>query len=619
MVRALQPADPRLIGPYRLVGQLGSGGMGRVFLAMSAGGRPVAVKMIRAELAADPDFRSRFSREVSAARRVNGLFTALVVDADVDAQVPWLATAYVAGPSLAETVRDHGPLNAKSVLALAAGLAEGLNAIHAAGVVHGDLKPSNVLLAEDGPRVIDFGISHAAEMAPLTHPGLVMGSPGFMSPEQALGKKVGPLSDVFSLGAVLAFAATGERPFGTGSPIELLDRVIHGSPNLDKVPPEVLPLVQRCLAKEPSERPSAAGLLAELGALQAETDWLPESIMRMFHRDIPSAVEGDRKGGAIGTTGTGTGTGTGTAGTVTLGSAAQDPVVLPRQARPTAPVKPDDRRRADTQTRPGDQQQTADQARLDAEARPDAESRRYDQRPDDRLRLGGQVQTGGQARPDDQAQTGDQLPPDSRLPPGGQPQTGDQPEPDPQLIPGDQPQSGDKPRRPWWRPLAAACVVGGLLAAAGAVGYTLLIANRQPSSGSSASGNPATEPTAAPTSTSGFPGPASGPLQVTRVFTYQQGASVFIDIYYTDSNADAFGFMGVDGSRIAEATYSFASPGDAIVEPGSIIYPFNEGCGTNQSRSDSIEVWVTAAGKRSPSYPPVHLACAPDATPAFRS
>ena len=242
MVRALQPADPRLIGPYRLVGQLGSGGMGRVFLAMSAGGRPVAVKMIRAELAADPDFRSRFSREVSAARRVNGLFTALVVDADVDAQVPWLATAYVAGPSLAETIKDHGPLSAKQVMALAAALAEGLNAIHAAGVVHGDLKPSNVLLAEDGPRVIDFGISHAAETAPLTHPGLVMGSPGFMSPEQALGKKVGPLSDVFSLGAVLAFAATGERPFGTGTPIELLDRVIHGAPNLDKVPPEVRPL-----------------------------------------------------------------------------------------------------------------------------------------------------------------------------------------------------------------------------------------------------------------------------------------------------------------------------------------------------------------------------------------
>jgi serine/threonine protein kinase len=582
MVRALQPADPRLIGPYRLVGQLGSGGMGRVFLAMSAGGRPVAVKMIRAELAADPDFRSRFSREVSAARRVNGLFTALVVDADVDAQVPWLATAYVAGPSLAETVRDHGPLNAKSVLALAAGLAEGLNAIHAAGVVHGDLKPSNVLLAEDGPRVIDFGISHAAETAPLTHPGLVMGSPGFMSPEQALGKKVGPLSDVFSLGAVLAFAATGERPFGTGTPIALLDRVIHGTPNLDNVPPEVRPLVERCLAKDPSERPSAAGLLAELGALQAETDWLPESIMRMFPRDIPS--KGD------------------TTGTVTLGSAAQDPVLLPRRTRPSAPAKPNEQLRADTQPRLDDHPQLGDQVQTGGQARLDDQAETGDQ-PDDRLPPDGQPQPVGQPQPDDQPQ------------PDHQPQPDDQPEPDHQLVPDDQPQSagsgGDKPRRPLWRPLAAACVVAGLLAASGAVGYALITA-RHPSGGSSASGNAAEGPTSAPTSTSPseLPGTTSGPLQVTKVFTYQQGVSVFIDIYYTDNNADGFGFMGVDGSRIAEANYLFSSPGDGIVETGSIIYPFNEGCGTNQSRSDSIEVWVTAAGKRSRPYAPVHLACA---------
>src|ERR1700735_2726533 len=263
MVLELQPEDPRSVGAYSLLGRLGGGGMGQVYLGRSRGRRLVAVKVIRPELAGEPGFRARFAREVAAARNVSGLFTALVVDADVDAQVPWLATAYVAGPSLAETVREHGPLSAKSVLALAAGLAEGLSAIHAAGVVHGDLKPSNVLLAEDGPRVIDFGISHAAEAAPLTHPNLVMGSPGFMSPEQAMGRKVGPLSDVFSLGAVLAFAATGERPFGTGTPIALLDRVIHGTPNLDKVPPEVLPLVERCLAKDPGERPTAAGLLAE--------------------------------------------------------------------------------------------------------------------------------------------------------------------------------------------------------------------------------------------------------------------------------------------------------------------------------------------------------------------
>jgi len=600
MVRALQPADPRLIGPYRLVGQLGSGGMGRVFLAMSAGGRPVAVKMIRAELAADPDFRSRFSREVSAARRVNGLFTALVVDADVDAQVPWLATAYVAGPSLAETVKEHGPLSAKSVLALAAGLAEGLNAIHAAGVVHGDLKPSNVLLAEDGPRVIDFGISHAAEMAPLTHPGLVMGSPGFMSPEQALGKKVGPLSDVFSLGAVLAFAATGERPFGTGTPIELLDRVIHGSPNLDKVPPEVRLLVERCLAKDPGERPSAAGLLAELGALQAETDWLPESITRMFPRDVPYQVEDDRKGGV------------GTMGTVTLGSAAQDPSLLSSLAPPNAPAKPNGQFRADTQPRPGDQQQTGDQVGLDAEARPDAEARR-----DGHPRLRDQVQTGGQVRRDDQAETGDQLEPDSQLPPDGPPQAFDQLEPDDQLAPDDQSQPGDgghdKPRRPLWRSLATACVVVGLLTACGAVGYALITASRHPSSASSAAGDPAEGPTAtASASAPVLPGAPPGPLQVTKVYTYQQGATVFIDIYYTDNNADSFGFMGVDGSRIAEVNYPFSNPGDGVVEPGSIIYPFNEGCGTAQAHSDSIEVWVTdAEGKRSRLSAPIHLACAP--------
>src|SRR5512142_3474664 len=179
--------------------------MGQVFLGMSAGGRPIAVKIIKTELATDPDFRARFRREVAAAQKVSGLFTALVVDADLDGPMPWLATAYVAGPSLTEAVRGHGPLPSRSLMALAAGLAEGLGAIHAAGVVHRDLKPSNVLLAEDGPRVIDFGISRAAESSTmLTQAGLVVGSPGFMSPEQAMGSEVGPPSDIFNLGAVLA-------------------------------------------------------------------------------------------------------------------------------------------------------------------------------------------------------------------------------------------------------------------------------------------------------------------------------------------------------------------------------------------------------------------------------
>jgi len=236
MTHELQPGDPRQIGPYRLRGRLGTGGMGRVYLGLSPGGRPVAVKVIRADLAQDPEFRSRFRREITVARKVSGLYTAPVIDADVDGEVPWLATAYVDGPTLADAVREHGPLPARAVLELAAGLAEGLNAIHAAGVVHRDLKPANVLLAEDGPRVIDFGISWAVEASALTHTGLVVGSPGFMSPEQAEGHEAGPPSDIFSLGAVLAFAATGQGPFGTGSTPALVYRVVHSVPRLDEVP-----------------------------------------------------------------------------------------------------------------------------------------------------------------------------------------------------------------------------------------------------------------------------------------------------------------------------------------------------------------------------------------------
>ena len=262
--------------------------MGRVFLGVSPGGRPVAVKAIRNELAADPEFRMRFGREVSAARRVSGVFTAQVVDADVDGPVAWMATAYVPGPSLAEAVDTHGPLPETSLLALAAGLAESLNAIHAAGVVHRDLKPSNVLLAEDGPRVIDFGISRAAESTMLTQAGLVVGSPGFMSPEQATGYEVGPPSDIFNLGAVLAFAATGEGPFGTGTTAALLYRVVHGTPSLDGVPPTVRPLIEHCLAKDPGQRPTAGGLLADVGALQPSGNWLPDSLTRTFAQGTPS-------------------------------------------------------------------------------------------------------------------------------------------------------------------------------------------------------------------------------------------------------------------------------------------------------------------------------------------
>lgn len=264
VVAELQAGDPQQIGSYRLVSRLGSGGMGRVFLARSPGDRLVAVKVIRAELAGDPQFRSRFAREVAAARRVSGIFTAPVVDADPDAAEPWLVTGYVDGPSLAAAVARNGPMPAADVAALGRGLAEGLAAIHAAGVVHRDLKPSNVLLARDGPRIIDFGISRAAEASKVTGTGIVVGSPGFMSPEQADGRAVGAASDVFSLGAVLAYAATGREPFGTGTASALLYRVVHADPALEGLPALLRPLVERCMEKDPSRRPSPGQLLEQL-------------------------------------------------------------------------------------------------------------------------------------------------------------------------------------------------------------------------------------------------------------------------------------------------------------------------------------------------------------------
>ena len=282
VAQQLQPRDPQKVGPYWLLGRLGSGGMGQVFLGRSPGGRLIAVKVVRAELAGQTEFRNRFAREVAAARAVSGLFTAPVVDADVDAPMPWLATAYVPGPSLAEAITRHGPLPATSVLALAAGLAEGLGAIHAAGIVHRDLKPPNVLLAEDGPRVIDFGISRAAEAAALTGVGVVFGSPSFMSPEQAKGHRVGPPSDVFSLGAVLTFAATGQGPFGTGPSATLLYRVVFTPPDVGGLPAGLRPLIERCLAKDPEQRPSTEQLLAELNTAPPASGWLPAPITEAF-------------------------------------------------------------------------------------------------------------------------------------------------------------------------------------------------------------------------------------------------------------------------------------------------------------------------------------------------
>ena len=265
MMGELLAGDPRTAGPYRLLGRLGSGGMGQVFLGRSATGALVAVKIIRPDLAQEPGFRTRFAREVRAAANVSGRFTALVLDADTESATPWLATAYVAGPSLAEAVTSLGPLPVPAVLTLGAGLAQGLRAIHAADLVHRDLKPTNVLLASDGPRVIDFGISRFGTASMLTAAGMVVGSPGFMAPEQAVGRAVGPASDVFSLGAVLAFAVTGTHPFGTGTPPVLMYRAVHDEPDLSLVPRALAPLVARCLAKDPAQRPGTADLLDWLG------------------------------------------------------------------------------------------------------------------------------------------------------------------------------------------------------------------------------------------------------------------------------------------------------------------------------------------------------------------
>jgi serine/threonine protein kinase len=291
VIKELKTGDPASVGPYRLLGRLGAGGMGQVYLAKSPGGRLVAIKLIRPELAEERGFRSRFASEINAARNVSGIYTAAVVDADSDADLPWMATVYVPGPSLTDAVEDNGPLPVESVIALAAGLAEALQAIHRAGLVHRDLKPSNVLLATDGPRVIDFGISLALERSMMTATGMVMGSPGFMSPEQARGQReVGAPTDVFSFGAVLAFAATGTSPFGTGPTPALLYRVVNETPDLTAVPARLSPLIEQCLAKDPADRPTPAEILDALsddvGVLTGE--WLPPTIAESMSRYSPT-------------------------------------------------------------------------------------------------------------------------------------------------------------------------------------------------------------------------------------------------------------------------------------------------------------------------------------------
>ncbi|MFD7259787.1 serine/threonine-protein kinase [Streptomyces sp. NPDC059874] len=346
-MRALRESDPRAVGPYRLLAELGRGGMGRVLLASGPDGRLVALKQVHARLGADEAFRARFRREVAASRQVSGAFTAAVMDADPEAVTPWLASVFVAGPSLGAAVEAAGALPEPVVRRLAAGLATALVAIHRTGLVHRDLKPDNVLLSEDGVRVIDFGIARLAERggeaSELTQTGMVVGSPAFMSPEQAEGKEPGPASDVFSLGSVLAMAAAGSSPFAAPSTLGTLYNVVHAEPELSGVPDGLRPLVEACLAKDPAARPTAARLLELIGPVAPEgpagTSW-PAAVRRLI-TEQRAAVAGLVRGGpdraaAVGRAGAGVGPADPTVRLERSGPAAST-AVLPPEALPGPP------------------------------------------------------------------------------------------------------------------------------------------------------------------------------------------------------------------------------------------------------------------------------------------
>ncbi|WP_225798994.1 serine/threonine-protein kinase [Streptomyces sp. NK15101] len=303
-MESLNAEDPVSVGPFRLIGRLGVGGMGRVFLARSAGGRTVAVKVVHAELAAQDEFRRRFAREVAALERVGGTGTAPVLGSDTTADAPWVAIGYVPGPSLRTVVGDEfGPLPPATVRALASGLARALDHIHAAGLVHRDLKPSNVLLTVDGPRIIDFGIARAvdavADGGNLTTTGAVVGSPGFMSPEQVRGDHVGPASDVFCLGSVLAYAATGRAPFGTADSgvHATMFRIAHDEPDLTDLPPELSGLIRACLAKDPAARPTATEIVE---TLPVADPWLPADVLARLGRHAAQLLEAEGAAPAAG-------------------------------------------------------------------------------------------------------------------------------------------------------------------------------------------------------------------------------------------------------------------------------------------------------------------------------
>ncbi|WP_194201848.1 serine/threonine protein kinase [Glycomyces albidus] len=286
-MQPLAPGDPERIGPYRTIAELGRGAMGRVFLASAPDGRPVAVKLIAAALIQDEEFRARFRREVAASKQVAGVYTAAVIDAGPDDPVPWLASEFLVGPDLKDVVESSGPLPEAAVLRLAAGLASALAAIHAAGMVHRDLKPANVILAADGPRVIDFGIARAVDSATdtnLTKTGGVIGTPGFMSPEQAESGSVSAASDVFSLGSVLVLAATGASPFAGASTLETLNNVVRSQPDLSGLSPRLRAIVERCLVRLPGARPTPAELMSLIGPVAPSTRPWPDSVNVLAER-----------------------------------------------------------------------------------------------------------------------------------------------------------------------------------------------------------------------------------------------------------------------------------------------------------------------------------------------
>ena len=563
MVGELQTGDPCWAGPYRLMGRLGAGGMGQVFLGRSRNGALAAVKVIRPELAGEPGFRERFAREVAAAANVSGRFTALVLDADVQSATPWLATAYVAGPSLAQAVTSGGPLPVPSVLALATGLARGLGAIHAAGVVHRDLKPANVLLAGDGPRVSDFGISRSREasrlaQAALTQAGMVVGSPGFMSPEQAVGAEVGPPSDVFSLGAVLAFAATGRHPFGNGTPPVLMYRVVHEEPDLSGLSGALWPLVRWCLAKDAGQRPGAGELLAWLGGAR---------------RPGPGASRHRAPAGTVLVPAV-------QAASASVAVQAASASVAGRAAAARGRIAGARSRRRRPRRGPvwaGVLAGFVGMVTVTSGLLPGA----------------GRDHAATQPGPEVQAR----LAPASSGTPGG----ADGPvtrrstaAPAAPSLPGPS-RSEPSPTGP--SPSGPSLAVGEPVRPA-----------RPAPSGSAAQGSPAAGPSPSPE-----PVGAAPPVpQILTATTYTNGGLVYVSLTYSDPghNAAGFGLARLDGASRAPESHPFASPSAGVVSVGSISYAFDLECGTTRQRRGAVEAWIyDTAGRRSPAVT-VPLACA---------